>query len=75
MVLDLSVKKARDQLLGGRYRRDFQVPEGKGRCKKEKGSFCHALEGEEASSHMRSREELGPEPTTAGRWSGIFGRG
>jgi hypothetical protein len=30
LVLDLSVKKALSQLLGGRYRQDFQVPEEEG---------------------------------------------
>ena len=39
LVLDLSVKKAVGQLLGGRYRQDFQVPGGKaGNTRKEKRS-------------------------------------
>ena len=33
LVLDLSVKKALGQLLGGRYRQDFWVPGGRGRHK------------------------------------------
>jgi len=42
--------------------------EGKGRTsgsqeekadtRKERRAFCHAMEGEEASNHVRSREEL-----------------
>jgi hypothetical protein len=53
MVLDLSVKTIRDQLLGGRYRWDFQVPGGKGRCKEGEKFFCHALEEEEHSNYVR----------------------
>ena len=43
LVLDLSVKKAKGQLLGGRYRWDFQVPGGKGRCQEGEGDYFSAL--------------------------------
>jgi hypothetical protein len=36
LVPDLSVKKAKGQLLGRRYRWDFWVPGEKGRCKEGK---------------------------------------
>lgn len=42
-------------MLGGRYRLTFQVPEGKGDTKKERGLFCGALEEEECSKDVRSR--------------------
>lgn len=59
LVLDLSVKKARGQLLGGRYKQDFWVPGEKGRCKEgERGAFCYALEEEKASCHVRSQKAL-----------------
>jgi hypothetical protein len=35
----LSIKKARAQLLGRRYKWDFQVPGGKGRHKEGEGLF------------------------------------
>jgi hypothetical protein len=41
-----SIKEARNQLLGGRNRWDFQVPGGKKDAGKEKGLFGQALEGE-----------------------------
>lgn len=57
LVLDLSVKKPRDNCwgLGGRGRRnrqDVQVPRGK-----ETGTTHHALEREKLNSHVRSQEE------------------
>jgi hypothetical protein len=76
LVLDLSVKKAEGQLLGKRCGQDSQVPGGKVRCKEgERGVFCHALEGEEHSNHVRSLGELKPVATTTGRWSKMFDRG
>jgi hypothetical protein len=59
LVIDLSVKKAMGQLVGGSYSQDFCVPgwveatartsvsqEEKAVKTKEMGSFCHALKGE-----------------------------
>ena len=34
--------------------------------RKEKGVFCHALEGEECSNHVRSLGMLGPVATATG---------
>jgi hypothetical protein len=73
LVLDLSVQKAMGQLLGRRYRQDFQVPIRKERCNEGEEEFCHALEEKESSSHVKSREELGPVATTTGQWSVMFG--
>jgi hypothetical protein len=70
----LSVKKARGQFLGEKYRLDFWVPRGKSRFKEEKGSFvvvvvvvlfwfffciCHVLEEVERNNHVRSQEVRG----------------
>jgi hypothetical protein len=74
LVLDLSVKKAGGQLLDKKFRRNFWVSGGKGRLKDGEGSFCHVLVEEEASSHVRFQEELGPVASTTGGWSGMFGR-
>jgi hypothetical protein len=40
LVLDLSIKRTRSQLLGGRYRWDFQVPRGEEDVGEERGAFC-----------------------------------
>jgi hypothetical protein len=50
LVLDLSVKRAMGQLLGGRFRQDFQVPRGKGNAR-----VHHALERGELGNHVRSQ--------------------
>jgi hypothetical protein len=42
LVLDLSVKKATGQLLGGRNKQDFQDPEGKGDAREK--TVHHVLE-------------------------------
>jgi hypothetical protein len=39
LVLDLSVKKARSQLLGGRNRQDLWIPKGKGSCREREELF------------------------------------
>jgi hypothetical protein len=43
VILDLSIKKARSQLLGRRYRWDFQVPRDKGDAGKERRGFSAML--------------------------------
>jgi hypothetical protein len=40
LVLDLSVKKAMGQLMGRKYRQDFQVPGGKRDARKERMEFA-----------------------------------
>jgi hypothetical protein len=52
LVLDLSVKKAIGQLLGGRYMQDFQVSGGKGRHKKGKEEFFSMPHGEKKPATM-----------------------
>ena len=42
---------------------------------KQKRAFCHALEEEEHSNHVRSLEELRPVASATGRWPRMFGRG
>ena len=41
----------------------------------ERDFFCHALEEEECSNHVRSLGELGPVVSATGRWPRMFGRG
>ena len=74
LALYLSVKKAGGQLLGRGYRWDFWVPGGKGRCKEGEGLFCHALEENRHSNHIRYQGQLGPVASATGRWSKMFGR-
>ena len=56
LALDLSIKKARGQLLSRGYKWDFWVPGGKGRGKEGEGSFCYALEEEEWSNPVGLEE-------------------
>ena len=74
MVFDWSIKEARSQLLGRRYRWDFQVPGGKERDTREDRQVLHALEREKPVIHVRSREERGPMDSPTGGWSGIYSR-
>ena len=63
MVLDLSVKKARGQLLGRRYRGNFQVPGGKGRYKEGKRGFVPCFGGrrmQQSCEVLGGGEKLGP---------------
>lgn len=66
MVIHLSIKKAEGQLLHGRYKWDFQIPEKKGETKVGEGLFCHALE-EGHNNHVKPLGELGSVPFTTGR--------
>jgi hypothetical protein len=43
LVLDLSIKKVRGQLLDRRYKWDFWVPRGKEDAVKERGAFSSML--------------------------------
>jgi hypothetical protein len=52
LVLDLKVKKAMGQLLGGRYRWDFWVPGGKGVLKGGEGRFFAMLRREKKPAPM-----------------------
>jgi hypothetical protein len=46
------------------------------RCKEGGGgAFCHALEEEGHSNHVRSQGELGCVASTTGRWPRMLGRG
>ena len=75
MVLVLSVKKAWANCWAEGTDRTSGSLEEKAKARKERKSFCHALEGEECSSHVRSLEELGTVAIATGRVSGMFGRG
>lgn len=52
MAFDLLVQKDMGQLLGRRWRQDFQVPGEKWRCKEGERGVCHALERGEPSNHV-----------------------
>jgi hypothetical protein len=56
LVVDLSVKKTMDQMLGRRYRQDFQVPGVEKSPQGRRGEFCHASSGERLKSHVRSKK-------------------
>jgi hypothetical protein len=70
LALDLSVKKAMGQWLGG-YNRDFQVL-GAGRGLKGRECSSHALERREPRNHVRSQNEVATKATPIGRWSEEF---
>lgn len=54
-------------LPGPRRKREMQ--------RKERGFFCHALEEEGHSKHVRPWGKLGPVASVTGRWPKMFGRG
>jgi hypothetical protein len=67
LVLDLSIKKTRSQLLGGGTSGHSgshveEMREG------EKELFCHALEEGGLCNHVRPQGELGPAASAMGRW-------
>ena len=63
------------QLLGRRYRWDFQVPGEEGICKEEEGELYHAFDGEELMSHGRSQNRVATQAAPTGRWSGASSMG
>ena len=73
MVLDLSVKKATGQLLGGSDWCNFQVPGGKsGDIRKENNRVHHALERGEQGNHVRYQNGVAKQESTTDGWSEEF---
>lgn len=61
-------------MLGRGYRLNFWIPEEKADARKESDLFCHALEEEKYSNHVKSREELGPVASATSRCPKMFGK-
>jgi len=72
----LSVKKAGGQLLGGRYRQDFQVPGGEGRYKEGISAMFWREKTQQPWEVRGHGRRCGLCPlTSTGGWPGMFNKG
>ena len=70
----LSTKKAESQLMSRRYRWDFRVLRGKGRCREREGAFLSCLGGKGTLQSCKVLRTLGTAASARSGWPRMWRR-